>query len=255
MLPAMKLNQKLMARLFSFSTLALAGPLGAFSAGAAEVQEPLPAACIRGVEAGWRALTKEDFVNVNCDPDTWSWRDGRIHCSGKPIGVIRTRQVLTNFELVVQWRHLREGGNSGVFVWASPESIRRLEAGKGRLPEGIEVQILDHGYAKQYEKTHGRKPDWFTTNGDVFPTGQAQMKPFPPVSPNGRRSFPSKNLTKGVGQWNHYYVRCINGEARLWVNGEEVSGGTNCRPAGGYLCLESEGAPIDFKNLRIRVLP
>jgi len=160
MLPAMKLNQKLMARLFSFSTLALAGRLGAFSAGAAEVQEPLPAACIRGVEAGWRALTKEDFVNVNCDPDTWSWRDGRIHCSGKPIGVIRTRQVLTNFELVVQWRHLREGGNSGVFVWASPESIRRLEAGKGRLPEGIEVQILaiPAGFAQRQAELSVQEP-------------------------------------------------------------------------------------------------
>ena len=56
------------------------------------------------------------------------------------------------------------------------------------------------------------------------------MTPFPPLSPNGSRSFPSKNLSKGVGEWNHYYVRCINGEVRLWVNGEEVSGGTGCEP-------------------------
>ena len=41
-------------------------------------------------------------------------------------------------------------------------------------------------------------------------------------------------------------MRCINGEVRLWVNGEEVSGGTNIRPATGYLCLESEGAPVEF---------
>ena len=41
---------------------------------------------------------------------------------------------------------------------------------------------------------------------------------------------------------------------RLWVNGEEVSGGTNCQPATGFLCLESEGAPVEFKNLRIREL-
>jgi len=39
------------------------------------------------------------------------------------------------------------------------------------------------------------------------------------------------------------------------VNGEEVSGGTNVRPAAGYLCLESEGAPIEFRQLRIRELP
>ena len=51
------------------------------------------------------------------------------------------------------------------------------------------------------------------------------------------------------------YVRAINGEIRLWVNGEEVSGGRNVRPATGYLCLESEGAPVEFKELRIRELP
>ncbi len=81
------------------------------------------------------------------------------------------------------------------------------------------------------------------------------MKPFPPVAPNGKRSFPSKNLSKGKNEWNHYYIRAINGEVRLWVNGEEVSGGTDCQPRSGVLCLESEGAPIQFKNLRIRELP
>lgn len=221
-----------------------------------EDKEPaLPHALINGTGPGWRPLGEADFVNVNCDLDTWSWKDGVAHCTGKPVGVIRTKDPFTNFELVAQWRHLRSGGNSGIFVWASQESIKNLEKGKGRLPDGIECQVLDHGYAERYEKRRGQKPDWFTTHGDVFPTGPARMKPFPPVSPNGKRSFPSKNLSKGVGEWNHYYVRCINGEVRLWVNGEEVSGGTNCEPATGYLCLESEGSPIDFRRLRVRELP
>jgi hypothetical protein len=42
---------------------------------------------------------------------------------------------------------------------------------------------------------------------------------------------------------------------RLWVNGHEVSGGTRCVPASGHLCLESEGAPVEFRRLRIRELP
>lgn len=62
-------------------------------------------------------------------------------------------------------------------------------------------------------------------------------------------------MSKGVGEWNHYYIRAINGEVRLWVNGEEVSGGTNISPASGYLCLESEGSPVEFRNLRVRPLP
>ena len=215
----------------------------------------LPKAVIDGTGPGWYALNKDHFVNVNCEPDTWTWTNGMVHCTGKPVGVIRTIKLHTNFELVAQWRHLQSGGNSGIFVWATPESIKALEQGKGRLPTGIEVQVLDHGYAEQYEKQSKKKADWFTTNGDVFPTGSTTMEPFPPTSPDGKRSFPRKNLSKGVGEWNHYYVRAINGEIRLWVNGEEVSGGTHVRPAAGYLCLESEGAPVEFKELRIRELP
>ena len=47
----------------------------------------------------------------------------------------------------------------------------------------------------------------------------------------------------------------MNGEVRLWVNGREVTGGRDCAPATGYLALESEGAKVQFRNLRIRELP
>ena len=228
-----------------------------FSVVALQSQESpaLPKALIDGTAPGWHVMSEEDFVNVNCATNTWTWTNGFVHCTGKPIGVIRTKKLHTNFELVAQWRHLQSGGNSGIFLWATPESIAALEKGNGRLPTGIEVQVLDHGYTGQYEKQSGKKADWFTTDGDVFPTGSTTMVPFPPVSPDGRRSFPRKNLSKGVGEWNHYYVRAINGEVRLWVNGEEVSGGTKVRPPTGYLCLESEGAPVDFREIRIRELP
>ena len=214
----------------------------------------LPKATLDGTGLGWKALTGEDFVMVNGEPDTWKWTGGEVHCKGTPVGVTRSTKPITNFELVAQWRHLKAGGNSGIFVWTSEEALKDLKPGQ-LPPGGIEVQVLDHGYAEQYEKSSGKKPDWFTTNGDVFPVGKAKMTPFPPVAPGGSRSFPRKNLSKGVGEWNHYYVRAINGEVRLWVNGEEVSGGTNCEPKTGYLCLESEGAPVEFKNLRIRELP
>ncbi len=224
-----------------------------FLAALAAADEPAkPVATIDGTGPGWQEMTEADFVGVNGDADTWTWKDGLLHCTGNPVGVIRLQKVYTNFELVVEWRHLRSGGNSGVFVWVPEKALEGLA--KGSLPRGIEVQVLDHGYAVQYEKSTGKKPEWFTTNGDVFAVG-VKMTPFPPLSPDGSRSFPRKQLSKGIDQWNHYYVRAINGEVRLWVNGEEVSGGNNCDPRSGYLCLESEGSPIDFRNLRIRELP
>jgi hypothetical protein len=115
--------------------------------------------------------------------------------------------------------------------------------------------VLDLGYAEVYTKQYNKPADWFTSHGDVFPVGPVEMRPFPPVAPDGRRSFPSKETTKGTNEWNHYYVRAVDGEVRLWVNGEEVSGGDGISPAFGFLCLESEGAPVEFRNLRLRRLP
>ena len=200
---------------------------------------------------GWRDLVEEDFAKVNSADDTWSWKDGVLYCTGQPISVMRTAKLYTNVEVSFEWNHRKPAGNSGLFVWADKKKIEQMtKEGKPGLPTGIEVQILDTAYNPRGQNT------WFSVHGDVFPVGQ-KMAPFPPLSNNGKgpRSFPSEERTKPSGQWNHYYVRAINGEVRLWVNGKEVSGGTNCSTTTGYLCLESEGSPIEFRNMRIRELP
>ena len=203
---------------------------------------------------GWCTLSESDFTGVNTPQETWTWKNEVLHCTGQPIGVLRTKKEFTNFEMVVEWMHEKSAGNSGVFVWATPASIEKLTLdSKQRLPDGIEVQILDHGFTEMM-KAKGAKTDWFGTNGDVFPV-RVKMTAFPPLSPDGVRSFPRKHLSNGHGEWNHYYIRALNGEVRLWVNGEEVSGGTAIEPAKGYLCLESEGSPIQFRKLRVRELP
>ena len=211
-------------------------------------------ALIDGAGPEWRVIGPEDVAEVNGLPDTWSWEGGVLRTTGEPIGVLRTREEYTNFELVAEWRHLEMGGNSGLFVWVPPAALEGLEP--GALPEGgIEVQMLDHGYRQLYEQRTGRVGDWFTTNGDVFAVGSSSLEPFEPTSPDGSRSFPRRDRSRGAGEWNHYYVRAINGELRLWVNGEEVSGGRGADPRSGYICFEAEGAPVEFRNVRIRVLP
>lgn len=240
--------------LLGTSVAALAGTATTGSAQDAPAKEgkfePVTQAFIDGESGpGWRTLGEDDFTKVNSHDDTWSFEGDLIKCTGKPVSVMRTVKQYTNFELVGRWMHHTPGGNSGFFVWTTPASIERLtKAGKPGLPHGVEVQVLDLMYG------HPKPANWYTSHGDVFPVG-LKMKMFPPLSPNGSRSFPSKNLSRGHGEWNHYYIRAINGEVRLWVNGEEVSGGNECSSRTGYLCLESEGRPITFNRLRLRELP
>src|SRR5262245_57395841 len=120
-----------------------------FHSGHGQEQKNPPKAFIDGEGPGWRALVESDFTNVNCYPDTWTWKNDLLTCTGQPIGVMRTRRTFTNFELVVEWRHLKSAGNSGVFVWAPDEALKELKP--DALPQyGIEVQMLDHGFAEQY---------------------------------------------------------------------------------------------------------
>jgi hypothetical protein len=182
------------------------------------------------------------WTNVNCAPETWTVRDGVIHCTGHPTGALRTLRQYENFILEAEWRHLTSGGNSGIFIWASP-----IAAPGVPFLRGIEVQVLDHGF-----NVPG-KNEWYTTHGDVFPIHGATMEPI--GRHHGKRSFPSEERSKGSPEWNHYRIVCTNGVLRLHVNGKEVSGGENCNYRKGYIGLESEGAPVEFRKLRIQELP
>ena len=204
---------------------------------------PLLATTALAADDGWVDLFNgkdlANWVNVNCAPETWSVVDGVIRCTGKPIGALRTPRMYENFEMEVEWRHMKNAGNAGIFIWASPI------AAKGQpFLRAIEVQVLDHGYGN----TKG-----YTTHGDVFPIHGSTMVPL--GRHNGMRSFPSEERSKPSPEWNHYLITAKDGKLRLSVNGKEVSGGDDCNWRKGYVGLESEGSPTEWRKVRIRELP
>ncbi len=181
--------------------------------------------------SGWRP--------VNTAPSTWKVEDGMLICSGKPIGELRTLKMYQNFILELEWRHMVPKGNAGVFVWADD-----ITAPGVPFHRGIEVQVLENAYGKS---------NWFTTHGDIFPIHGAKMTPI-----NGRggsRAFPTKELSKPSPEWNHYRIECRDGDISLAVNGEVVTRGKDCSPSKGYICLESEGGVVHYRNIRIKELP
>ncbi len=89
----------------------------------------------------------------------------------------------------------------------------------------------------------------------MFAIHGSAMKPDRPHPDGWMRCLPSERRSKPAGQWNHYRVTCNDGVIKLAVNGKVVSGGSQCKPRKGYICLESEGSEVDFRNIRIKELP
>ncbi len=186
------------------------------------------------------------WVNVNTAEDTWKVRDGLLICSGHPIGVMRTAKHYENFVLHIEWMHMEPGGNSGVFAWsnAQPEP-------ESRLPNGVEVQMLELEWPNLH-KENGVTPPIAYVHGELFGVGGVKTTPD---NPRGERSKSIENRCKGRGEWNAYDVVAVDGVIKLAVNGKFVNGISRSTQKKGYLCLESEGAEIHFRNIRIMELP
>jgi len=186
------------------------------------------------------------WVNVNTAADTWKWENGMLVCSGHPTGVMRTEKQYENFLLHVEWMHTEPGGNSGMFLWSGPQ------ANPGSpFPNGVEVQMLELEWPN-LNKRNGVTPPVAYVHGELFGVGKLKTTPD---NPRGERSMSIENRCKGRGEWNTYDVVAVDGVIKLSVNGKFVNGISRATQKKGYICMESEGAKIYFRNVRIMELP
>lgn len=188
--------------------------------------------------AGW--------INVNTAPDTWKVSNGELICSGHPIGVMRSARQYENFVLHVEWMHMEPGGNSGVFVWSSAQPNPQ-----SRLPDGVEVQMLELEWPELHVQD-GVRPPLAYVHGELFGVNGVKTTPD---NPRGTRSMSVENRCLGRGKWNTYDVVAVDGVIKLSVNGKFVNGISRSTQKKGYLCMESEGAEIHFRNIKIMELP
>lgn len=174
-----------------------------------------------------------NWVNVNGAPETWTVRNGIIICTGIPKGVLRSDRQFENYILELEWRHMKEGGNAGLFVHSGALPV----TGKP-FTRSIECQIMDGNH------------------GDVFAIQGATLTPDNANLEQGwMRSYPRQERNNPAGEWNHYRVECRDGMITLAINGELVTNAFHTNPRKGYICLESEGSEVHFRNIYIKELP
>jgi hypothetical protein len=187
------------------------------------------------------------WVNVNTAPDTWSVRDGLLVCRGQPIGVMRSEKQYENFILHIEWRHMEAGGNSGVFIWSDA-----TPAPNKTLPKGLEVQMLELSFPTVHPDKDGKPRHPGYVSGELFGANGLTVIPD---NPRGSRSMSWEMRCKPKGEWNTYDVVAVDGVVKLAINGKFVNGVAKASVKKGYLCLESEGAEIHFRNIQIMELP
>ncbi|HYF00164.1 MAG TPA: DUF1080 domain-containing protein, partial [Planctomycetota bacterium] len=144
------------------------------------------------------------WVNINTAPSTWTVKDGVIVCTGKPTGLLRTEKMYENYILELEWKHLRQTGNAGLFVHSDALTARGQP-----FTRAIEVQVM------LMDKPHPE--GLYTGQGDIFSIHGATMVPDRPHPKGWARCLPSENRTKPAGEWNHYRVVSQDGTIKLHV--------------------------------------
>lgn len=176
---------------------------------------------------GWIGFLpkKEEIAN------NWSAAEGVMRCEGKPVGYIRTVDSYQNYKLHVEWRWPEKPSNSGVLLHRQ---------GKDQsFPLCIEAQLKS-----------GNAGDLVMMSGGALTVDGKEIvaKKFAV----GKKKEPSNE--KPIGQWNSYDIICDNGAITIKVNGVVQNEGIKAKPASGHIALQSEGAPIEFRNIYLEPL-
>jgi len=180
--------------------------------------------------SGWKRVVADKNVDVD---DVWSVRDGLVYCEGKPNGYMRTKAKYANYRLHVEWRWPGEPANSGVFLHAGgPDKV---------WPRTIECQLKA-----------GSAGDFVLINGPGITVDGVNKQ-------NAEKQFvgvrkKQESSEKPAGQWNTYDIHCEGDSIRCFVNGVLQNEGLAATDTSGWICLQSEGGPIEFRNIYIEPL-
>ncbi|MBN2269538.1 MAG: DUF1080 domain-containing protein [Sedimentisphaerales bacterium] len=177
---------------------------------------------------GWKLHVDEEGVDMD---DVWSVKNGVINCKGVPNGYMRTEGKYKNYVLHVEWRWVGQPTNSGVLLHSS---------GKDKVwPRTIEAQ-LKAGSAGDFVLINGTG---ITVDGKDCQDVEKQYVGVP------KKEDSSENP---VGRWNAYDIICKGNEITLYVNEVLQNKGTNATDTSGWICLQSEGSEIEFRNIYIK---
>jgi hypothetical protein len=186
-----------------------------------------PVALFNGEDLnGWTTFLADETV----DPaKVWSVSDGVLRCEGQPNGYIRTVGTYSDYTLRLEWRWPETPSNSGVLLHT---------VGENKIwPQCIEAQLKHLSAGDLVTIQPGST---VTVNDVVYQPEGSIFRIIPKRLPTSE---------KLAGNWNRYTIVCKGDTINLYVNGVHQHSAVNVSPAAGAICLQSEGSPIEFRNI------
>ena len=175
--------------------------------------------------------------NPQANPDSvFSVADGMINVSGLPFGYLRTKKEYKNFNLHAEYRWIGTPTNSGIFLNATvADKI---------WPLCMECQLAN------------------TKAGDIILMGvgagitrrDTVLFSNNPEKPNIVVKKLENSSEKPAGEWNTVDIVCTEKNLEIKINGVLQNIGTNLSLTSGSICLQSEGGPMQFRNVYVELL-
>ena len=170
---------------------------------------------------GWELVLAPDSAVPATE--VYTVKDGNIRIAGQPFGYMRTERKYGDYTFHAEWRWVGEGTNSGIF--------HRVQDGDKLWPNAIECQLCS-GKA-----------------GDFVMLGGSKIQEMECVE-----QFPVKNRVgdyeNPAGEWNAAKVVCKGNKITVYINGQ-LQNECTCDSTEGYIALQSEGGPLEFRNVYI----
>ena len=165
----------------------------------------------------WMIFTADSDI----DPTSVFWvEEGMIHTSGVPNGYIRTTEPSSHFTLHVEWTWMEEPTKAleGQLMHQHAGDIVLIGRGAG-------VTVSDSAYLVLSEE-----------NRYIIIPRQQEVSEHQP------------------GEWNSYDITSLNGSIEVEVNGVLQNSGRDMTLTEGYILLQSEGSPMQFRNIYLEEL-
>jgi hypothetical protein len=170
--------------------------------------------------AGWTWFPQTNSAAA----ETWSFTNGLIRCTGKPMGYLRTVSYYRDYRLTVEWRFVKVApgaDNTGVLVHMRPPD--KL------WPPCVQCQgKFDH-------------------QGDLFLMGGAESREHRGMDMNTPLPKRGPSAEKPAGEWNTCEMICSNNSVKAFINGRLMNEVTDCTVTSGAVGIQSEGGELEIR--------